>query len=144
MKKRIRTAVVLAAVAGLLLILVYFYTRFTRNVAVEYSDPVEHFKYGSMGGEILTGIPYSVWMTMPRIFGLPGGNYESFGFIYERGKELPVGVSKRNYQGIERVSFNCAICHLRVGPGRAGRSAAPHPWNALEYRGPAGVLPVSV
>jgi len=89
---------------------VYFVGRVSSNAAVAYSDPLEHFKYGSTGGEILAGIPYSIWMTLPRIFNLPGGRYESFGFLHESGKDLRIGVSKRRYRGIERVSFTCAIC----------------------------------
>ncbi len=137
MMKRICTIAALAAVLAIALLLVYFYARFTRNVAVEYPDPVEHFKYGSTGGEILNGIPYSVWMTLPRIFGLRNGNYESFGFLYESGKDLPVGVSKRNYQGMDRVSFNCAICHygsVRSAPGATPSHVPGMPSNTVDLR----------
>ena len=34
------------------------------------------------------------------------------GFLYEEGRELPIGVSKRNYQGLDRVFLNCAVCHV--------------------------------
>src|SRR5437588_5724389 len=42
---------------------------------------------------------------------VPGKEYASLGFLYEPGNDLPVGVSKRNTQGIDRVFLNCAICH---------------------------------
>jgi hypothetical protein len=137
MTKPIRAILILAAVAILLLILVSSYARFTRNVAVEYPDAVDHFKFGSTGGEIESGIPYSVWMTLPRIFGLRNGNYESFGFLYESGKDLPVGVSKRNYQGLDRVSFNCAICHygsFRKAPGATPTHVPGMPSNTVDLR----------
>jgi hypothetical protein len=38
-------------------LLAYFGIRLTSNRPVTYSDPKEHFKYGSTGGEILNGIP---------------------------------------------------------------------------------------
>ena len=101
----------------------YLLSRLTSNSPVTYSDPKEHFKYGSTGGEIRAGIPYTIWKTLPAIFGLPGGNYESFGFLYEPGKDLPVGVSKRRYRGIDLVSVNCAICH--VGSYRASLADRP-------------------
>ncbi len=144
MMKRICTIAALAAVLAIALLLVYFYARFTRNVAVEYPDPVEHFKYGSTGGEILNGIPYSVWMTLPRIFGLRNGNYESFGFLYESGKDLPVGVSKRNYQGMDRVSFNCAICHYGSVRSAPGATPSARSRNAVQHRRPPCVLSISV
>jgi mono/diheme cytochrome c family protein len=31
--------------------------------------------------------------------------------IFEEGKDLPVGMSKRRYQGIDRTFLNCAVCH---------------------------------
>jgi mono/diheme cytochrome c family protein len=112
--------VVLAvAVAGAL----YLAVRLNSNSPVAYDDPKEHFKYGSTGGEIRAGIPYTIWKTLPVIFGLPGGNYQSFGFLYEPGKDLPVGVSKRRYRGMDLVSVNCAICH--AGSYRASLSDKP-------------------
>ena len=41
----------------------------------------------------------------------PGPGYASLGMIYEEGKDLPVGMSKRHYQGIDRTFLNCAVCH---------------------------------
>ena len=102
---------------------VYLAIRLTSNSPVAYGDPKEHFKYGSTGGEIRNGIPYAIWKTLPAVFGLPGSNYESFGFLYEPGKDLPVGVSKRRYRGMDLVSLNCAICH--VGSYRANAGEKP-------------------
>jgi cytochrome c553 len=118
---------------------IYFIARFTSDSTPAYADNVEHFKYGSTGGERLTGIPYSVWMALPGLFPeyLPGG-YASLGFIYEPGKDLPIGVSKRRYQGIERVFFNCAICHMgsvRDSPDAPPKYYAGMPSNTVNLRG---------
>src|SRR5438270_13879381 len=78
-------------------------------------------------------------MILPSLFpeDLDGKGYETFGFLYENGRDLPIGVSKRRYQGIDRVSFNCAICH--VGSVRENASSAPHyyagmPSNTVDLR----------
>ncbi|MCC6510913.1 MAG: cytochrome c [Pirellulaceae bacterium] len=73
----------------------------------------EQFKYGSIGGEEEGGVPYWIWVVLPRVFPehLPGpGGYASLGMLWEPGYELPVGFSKKRI-GYERVAFNCAVCH---------------------------------
>ena len=59
------TLLATAVVAGVLVILVYSAARFLPNRAVAYSDPQEHFKYGSTGGEANFGFPYWIWQEMP-------------------------------------------------------------------------------
>jgi hypothetical protein len=125
-----RWRVPLLVVATILVVItLYFAARFTRDAPVVYSDPEEHFKYGSLGGERESGIPYWIWKVLPKMFPeyLPGKNYEpgteyaSMGFLYEKGKDLPIGVSRRNTQGIDRVFVNCAACHagsVREAPGK--------------------------
>src|SRR5580700_6474368 len=88
---------------------IYALFRFTRDKPVTYTGAEDHFKYGSTGGERASGIPLSMWKVMPEIFQnyLPGQYdprkpYAVFGFIYEDGKELPIGVSERNVQGLDR------------------------------------------
>lgn len=110
-------------VAVLLLVVgaIYLGWRFNRDSPWTYADPVEHFKYGSTGGERASGIPLAVWNSLPTLFAehLPGpekDGYKAFGFLYEKGpdgkeKELPIGVSRRNVQGVDRVFLNCAACH---------------------------------
>jgi len=132
----LKVALLLLLAAGLLIGL-YLVSRLTSNSPVVYTDPKEHFKYGSTGGEILNGIPYTIWKTLPVIFQLPGGDYRSFGFLYESGRDLPVGVSKRRYRGMDLVSLNCAICH--VGSYRSNPAEAPHyvlgmPSNTVDLR----------
>lgn len=80
-------------------------------------DDLEHFKYGSIGAEV-DGYPLLVWRELPTLFAaeLPKG-WETFGFIQERGRPLPVGISVRHY-GVDRVGFNCATCHTTQLAGR--------------------------
>jgi len=73
----------------------------------------EEFLYGSIDNESQIGLPYWVALVLPRVFGeryLPGpGGYAAV-LPWEEGKELPVGFSKRTV-GVDRVGFNCALCH---------------------------------
>ncbi len=77
------------------------------------APPEEWFKYGSIGSEATQGVPYWIWIVLPKVFPdyLPGpGGYASLGIPWEQGRELPVGFSKKTI-GFERVAFNCAFCH---------------------------------
>ncbi len=114
----------------------------TRNSAVTYADPAEHFKYGSTRGEMESGLPYWIWQVMPRVCGRhlpdPARGYASLGLIYEDGKDLPIGMSRRNYQGVERTFLNCAVCHtstVRDSPGAAPRIVLGMPGNRFNVWG---------
>ena len=109
-------------------IVVWLAGRFGGDSPVDYADPVEHFKYGSTGGEHEMGFPYWIWRALPEVCGhlLPGKGYQSLGMLYEKNadgskKDLPVGTSKRRYQGVDRVFVNCAVCHtstVRAAPDK--------------------------
>src|SRR5579864_6709943 len=111
----------LSGAALLVLFAIYMAVRLTRDRPVEYADDVLHFEYGSTGGERTNGIPYWFWVALPELFPeyLPdkqsGRGYSAFGMIYEPGKDprydLPVGMSMRNFRGIDVVYLNCASCH---------------------------------
>jgi mono/diheme cytochrome c family protein len=91
----------------------------TQNRTPHYSDIAEHFKYASIGAEPNSGIPHRVWRALPRLFPERFGgreDYSAFGFLYEtdaRGlqRELPIGIARRVYRGVEVVWLNCATCH---------------------------------
>ncbi len=80
---------------------------------VVYESIEEHFKYGSTGGERESGFPYWIFQALPQVCEkhLSGKGYASLGLMFEEGKDLPVGMSKRSYQGIDRTFLNCAACH---------------------------------
>lgn len=124
--------VALVAVAAL----TYGLCRLDIDEPVVYEDPAEHFKYGSLGGErgyyrqVGFGLPYWIWIALPELFpeylpeGGAGRGYAAFGYIYEPGRDprfhLPVGTSRRNVMGIDRVWLNCGSCHtgtVREAPG---------------------------
>jgi hypothetical protein len=115
----------LAAVAFVFVLMAAFltYYEFFRTLAPTYfASDEEHFLYGSIGTEATAGVPYWIWLVLPRVFPdkLPSpGGYESLGIVAEEGRELPIGFSKQTI-GIERVGINCAFCHTatyRVHPG---------------------------
>ena len=107
--------------------LVYGLNRYYDDEPVTYEDIREHFKYGSTGGErgwknqFGFGIPYWIWIALPELFsehlpdGKAGRGYSAFGMIYETSKDprfdLPIGMSMRRRMGVDRVYFNCALCH---------------------------------
>jgi mono/diheme cytochrome c family protein len=95
---------------------IYLWARFGGDRPVAYDDIAEHFKYGSLGGERESGFPYWIWQALPRLCAdkLPGEGYRSLGLLYENGKDLPVGVSKRRVLGMDRVFLNCAVCHTNT------------------------------
>jgi hypothetical protein len=120
MTTALRWRMILAAVVVVIAcVLVALAVRFTRDEPVVYASGEDHFKYGSTGGERESGLPYWVWKVLPKIFPqylpdgkyVPGQEYVSLGFIYEPGKDLPIGTAQRNTQGLDRVFLNCAICH---------------------------------
>ena len=97
-----------------------------------FSDPVVHFAHGSIGADEGSGLPYWVWKALPRLFPEQFNgrlDYSAFGFLYLRDADgrphdLPLGISKRNYQGVDLVWFNCAVCH--VGTWRTSETAEQH------------------
>ena len=143
-----RRFIVLAALVILIpgALAVYFIGRFfTVDAAVTYADIEEHFKYGSTGGEHEFGFPYYIFLAAPRVCAehLPGKGYQSLGMVFEKtadGKprDLPVGMSKRRYQGIDRTFFNCATCHtstVRDTPQSPPRLYTGMPANTFDIMG---------
>ena len=105
----------LLTVVALIAISCYVWEKLYHVYPQEFSGEVANaeFKYGSIGVEEDGGIPYWIWVVLPRIFPeyLPSpGGYTSLGILWEPGSEMPVGFSKRRI-GYERVGINCAICH---------------------------------
>jgi hypothetical protein len=111
----------IAAVAVVLVLIVWVVMSVTTDRPVVYDDVAEHFKYGSIGsepgGSVLAPVggvlpPYQVFKALPSICSdrLPGG-YASVGLIFEPGRDLPIGVSRRRRLGLDEVGFNCALCH---------------------------------
>jgi hypothetical protein len=107
-----RAVVVLLA---LVLVALGVWWAYLRQAPVDYDRIEEHFKYGSIGTEPASGVPYWVWKVLPEAFPqyLPDGGeggYASLGFIEEPGHGTPVGFAKRRVY-VELVGLNCATCH---------------------------------
>ena len=108
------------------------------------ANPRDDFFYGSVGAERAAGLPYWVWLVLPRLCPnhLPGpGGYAALGRPWEQGREMPVGFAKKTV-GYVRVGANCALCHAvssRPGPdevplpviARSGQAADPQPVQAF-------------
>src|SRR5688572_6937161 len=95
-----------------------------RNKPETFGDVREHFKYGSIGAEARAGIPYWIWLVLPRMFpeylpNRPGDGYARFGLIFESANAgRPIGTSYRETE-TALVGLNCAVCHtgtLRESP----------------------------
>jgi mono/diheme cytochrome c family protein len=107
--KALGTLAVLAAVLGA----VAWYKVFRVVPQPAFANEEMRFKYGSLGSEADRGIPYWIWLVLPRVFPdlLPGpGGYRSLGLPWEPGQELPVGFALKTV-GFPRVTNNCAVCH---------------------------------
>jgi hypothetical protein len=102
-----------------------WYKFFRQEDQPAFRDEAERFKYGSIGAEFSRGVPYWIWLVLPRVFPdlLPGpGGYKAFGLVWEEGAEIPVGFSKK-VVGFPRIANNCALCH--VGTWRTKEDEVP-------------------
>jgi hypothetical protein len=103
-------------------------------------DIQDHFKYGSIGSDSDSGIPYWIWWVLPDLFpqhlpepdryrSLPDDQrtapaaYAQFGFIYEEGQALPIGFTTRKVL-MDRIGLNCAVCHVGTVKTSSGMDPA--------------------
>ncbi len=137
--KTVRLRLVAIGLLLLLMIAGVTYFEFFRELPPTYfASDEEHFLYGSIGTESTSGVPYWLWLVLPRVFPdklpRPGG-YASIGMIFAEGRELPVGFTKQTI-GIDRVGINCAVCHAStyrlhpldkpvIVPGGPGQTQIP-------------------
>ena len=117
----------------------YLLGRFGVDSPVDYQDDIDHFKYGSLGSEHEFGVPYWIWRALPEVFPdkLPDNGWESLGFVFEKGKNLPIGMSQRRYLGFDLVWLNCAFCHagtVRETPASEPKAYAAMPANTFDFR----------
>ena len=133
--------IVLIGIVGAILVLILLW-QLAQNRTPHYADIIEEFKYGSIGTEPHSGIPYRIWRALPTLFpeDFAGRqDYSAFGFVYESDadghqRELPIGISRRTYRDVDIVWFNCATCHTGTvsatmtdpnGRQRTGRHIIP-------------------
>jgi hypothetical protein len=110
--RSIAARVVTVVIMAIYILGLFLYRRFNPNFPVVYTPIEDHFKYGSIGSEAANGIPYWIWKVLPDLFPekLSGKGYAFFGFVYEPGQEIPIGLARRRVI-IDRLGMNCAICH---------------------------------
>src|SRR5256885_2296157 len=119
---------ILIIVAGVMVLAIFASIIWYKLVRREVPQPGwitaterDNFLYGSVGAERDAGIPYWIWLALPRMFPeymRGNGGYISLGLSWEEGKEMPAGFSKKRV-GYIRVAGNCALCHAasyRKGP----------------------------
>ena len=116
-QKIVRIILILALIIGIGALGVWFLAFRIGPDPLQNADvtPGDRYKYGSVGTEAQRGVPYWVWMAMPKVFPeyLPGpGGFESLGLVWEEGQATPIGFAKRNIGVTPRSGLNCAVCHL--------------------------------
>jgi hypothetical protein len=137
-------AIVLVGFLAALIVGICVLRRISDNSTPHYADIVGHFKYGSIGAEPSSGIPYGIWKVLPSLYpdDFEGrDDYSAFGFLYEKDgdggqRELPIGVSERKVRGVDVVWLNCATCHTGTWRANAGDPAtivAAMPSNNLDF-----------
>ena len=120
--------ILIVAILLILVIVVMIHFGFWRAEAQPAwitSDQRDNYFYGSAETKNAGGLPYWIWLAMPRLFPeyMPGpGGYSALGMSWEEGREMPVGFAKQRI-GYIRVSGNCALCHTMSM--KSGNDQAP-------------------
>ena len=88
-----------------------------RNVPEVHVNAAAHFKYGSIGSEGRSGIPYWIWVVLPDVFPEylpdgPGEGYGRFGFIFEA--EAPKGRPSAQATGMTRYRWSGSTAHCAI------------------------------
>ncbi len=127
---------------GLLVIIVLIFM--SRCGPETHASLDEHFKYGSIGSDIESGLPIELLSVLPKIFpgylpekeNSPQRDLTAFGFIQEKGADLPIGFSRRD-SVVPLAGLNCAACHtgvVRNAPDQKGEAILGMPANQLRLQ----------
>lgn len=98
----------------LVVIAAIWYFVFESEYVVAHESGLDHFYYGSIGSEAANGLPVKVFKALPVIYRdrLGPEGWGRFGFLFEPGRDLPIGTSTRHSMGFEFVWLNCSVCHV--------------------------------
>jgi hypothetical protein len=109
----VKVALALVVVVGALAGLGLWYYLLRAQPDFEGANAEEHFKHAPIGLSTQSRLPYYIWQVLPTMFPekmpRPGG-WETFGFIFEPGQDIPVGFSLRKI-GYPALEANCSLCH---------------------------------
>jgi hypothetical protein len=123
-RKLLIAAVLIVVVAGAYTVWCKFYRDVPQPPWIG-ADQRDEFLYGAVDAGEAQGIPYWIWLALPRLFPeympAPGG-YASLGLSWEETLEMPAGFAKKTV-GYVRVTGNCALCHASSSP--AGSDGVP-------------------
>lgn len=141
-QRRWKIAAAITLAIAVIVISVAYVKFYRASPAQQFASDEDHFLFGSLGAEAEEGIPYWIWLVLPRVFPehlpRPGG-YAALGVLGKDGSEMPAGFSKVTV-GYPRVGTNCALCHTARWRERAGAAprivpAGPaHQTGVQEYR----------
>src|SRR5260370_40864864 len=114
-KRRLLTLFVLVVIIGAVLGFTVWYKFFRQVDDGPFKTAEERFLYGSIDAENTAGLPYWIWVALPRVFPdlLPRngqGGYRALRMAWCKAPEMPTGVTKKR-NGFPRGGNNCAICH---------------------------------
>jgi hypothetical protein len=137
----LRSPKFVASASVVLLIAAFLGYQTWKNMFREVPQPAfvsdaDHFKYAPIGLGIEARIPYYIFAVMPNICAdkMPApGDWSGFGFVFEPGHDLPIGMAKRQI-GYPSIEPNCALCH--TGSVRQSADAA----NEIVLGAPANLL----
>ena len=81
-------------IAGVLAVVVLLgavgWYKLLREEPLPYLSDVDYFKYGSVGVEAASGLPYAVWAVLPEVFGDlvggPAGGPRGYAQTYEKSQ----------------------------------------------------------
>ncbi len=124
-QRRWRIAGALAAIAVVVGFAAWY--KLLREVPQQFASIEEYYKYGSIGTEEAQGMPFWVWLVLPRVFPeylpRPGG-YNAVGLYNEPGHDIPVGFSRKTI-GFSQGEHQLRGVPLRHHPARGRRAADP-------------------
>lgn len=105
---------------------------------VQANSMLDHYQYDAIGLSVTSRVPYDLWRVLPTMFPEylpdPDQGAESLGLLYEKGKDVPVGMALRTDGPYPTLEPNCALCH--TGSYRA----SPDSERVLLPGAPAGML----
>jgi mono/diheme cytochrome c family protein len=119
------------------------YTALQRDVPETFLYADEHFMYGSIGSEAEGGVPYWIWVVLPRLFpqhlpDQPGEGYARLGFVFDTNRQSrPIGTSIRD-RPIPMIALNCAGCHvgtIQDAPDAPARYVLGMPSHQFNFEG---------